>query len=63
MRSDGDWQRIRQGGGGAVAQHATVPSQSGTREAVGAVVQHATVPAGKKLTGCVSADASVQLTR
>ena len=29
---------------GAVAQHATVPSQSETREAVGAVVQHATVP-------------------
>ena len=25
---------------GAVAQHATVPSQSETREAVGAVVQH-----------------------
>ena len=29
---------------GAVAQHATVPSQSETREAVGAVVQRATVP-------------------
>ncbi len=37
--------RVRQRGGGAVVQHATVPGESETRdEAVGAVVQHATVP-------------------
>ena len=34
---------------GAVAQHATVPSQSETREAVGAVVQHATVPSESEM--------------
>ncbi len=49
VRSDGDWQRIRRGGG--CAQHATGPtgSQSETREAVGAVVQHATVPSESEM--------------
>jgi hypothetical protein len=35
---------------GAVVQHATVPSESETRdEAVGAVVQHATVPSESEM--------------
>jgi hypothetical protein len=46
---------------GAVAQHATVPSQSETREAVDAVVQHATVPrAGESETRDEAVGAVVQ---
>ena len=42
--------RVRQRGGGAVVQHATVPGESETRdEAVGAVVQHATVPSESEM--------------